>query len=499
MIAKMMNKKAIVIGSGFGGIASALRLNKLGFKVTLVERLDTLGGRARVFQKEGYRHDAGPTVITAPFLFEELYELYGKKLSDHLNFVPLDPWYRFYFHNGKTFDYRPSIEDTNAEIRKFDERDVEGYEKLLKTSKDIFQIGFEKLSDKPFSSFWEMVKQIPSLLKLKSYLTVSQLVNSKLKNEYLRKAFSIHPLLVGGNPFTTTSIYALIHYLERKWGVFFCMGGTGKIVHELEKLMQETGIEIKKNADVEKILVEKDKAVGIKIKNGEVLHADAVICNADPPTVYNEMLDGNYRKNPLIKPEKLTQYSMGLYVLFFGSKKKYPSVAHHTIWMAERYKDLLKDIFENKILTKDFSLYLHRPTATDETFAPSGKDSFYVLCPVPNLQAPIDWDKEGPLLKDKIVKALSETIMPDLDQNIEADFWMTPKDFKNDYRSMHGAGFSIAPIFSQSAWFRYHNKDKKISKLYFSTAGSHPGAGIPGVLCSAKVVEKLIKKDFQLN
>ena len=252
MIEKMMNKKAIVIGSGFGGIASALRLNKLGFKVTLVERLDTLGGRARVFQKEGYRHDAGPTVITAPFLFEELYELYGKKLSDHLNFVPLDPWYRFYFHNGKTFDYRPSLEDTNAEIRKFDERDVEGYEKLLKTSKDIFQIGFEKLSDKPFSSFWEMVKQIPSLLKLKSYLTVSQLVNSKLKNEYLRKAFSIHPLLVGGNPFTTTSIYALIHYLERKWGVFFCMGGTGKIVHELEKLMQETGIEIKKNADVEK-------------------------------------------------------------------------------------------------------------------------------------------------------------------------------------------------------------------------------------------------------
>lgn len=495
----MMNKKAIVIGSGFGGIASALRLNKLGFKVTLLERLDTLGGRARVFQKEGYRHDAGPTVITAPFLFEELYELFDKKLSDHLNFVPLDPWYRFYFHDDKTFDYRPSIEDTNAEIRKFDERDVDGYAKLLKTSKDIFQVGFEKLSDKPFSSFWEMVKQIPALVKLKSYLTVSQLVNSKLKNEYLRKAFSIHPLLVGGNPFTTTSIYALIHYLERKWGVFFCMGGTGKIVHELEKLMQDTGIEIKKNADVEKILVKDNKAVGVKIKNGEKLDADAVICNADPPTVYSEMLDGHYGKNPLIKPEKLTQYSMGLYVLFFGSKKKYPKVAHHTIWMAERYKDLLKDIFENKILTEDFSLYLHRPTATDETFAPSGKDSFYVLCPVPNLQAPIDWDKEGPVLKNKIVKALSETIMPDLDKNIEADFWMTPREFKNDYRSMHGSGFSIAPIFTQSAWFRYHNKDKKISNLYFSAAGAHPGAGIPGVLCSAKVVEKLVKKDFQLN
>jgi len=481
------NKKALIIGSGFGGIASALRLKKIGFEVTLVERLDMLGGRARVFQKGGYRHDAGPTVITAPFLFEELFELYNKDLKDHLNFVPLDPWYRFYFHNGKTFDYRPSIDDTNKEIEKFDARDVQGYRDLLETSKDIFKIGFEKLSDQPFSSFWEMAKQVPSLVKLKSYLTVGQLVNSKLKNEFLRKAFSIHPLLVGGNPFTTTSIYALIHYLERKWGVFFCMGGTGKIVQELEKLMTDNGITIKKNTDISKILVKNNRATGV------------ITCNADPPTVYKEMLDPQFSKKALIKPEKFTKYSMGLYVLFFGSKKQYPSVAHHTIWMAERYKELLDDIFDKRILTKDFSLYLHRPTATDDTFAPTGKDSFYVLCPVPNLKADIDWEKEGPRLRDKIVNALSETIMPDLEKNIEEDFWMTPQDFKNDYRSMHGAGFSIAPIFSQSAWFRYHNKDKKISNLYFSTAGAHPGAGIPGVLCSAKVVEKLIKKDFNIT
>ena len=492
----MMNKKAVVIGSGFGGISAALRLNKIGFEVTLIERLDMLGGRARVFQKGGYRHDAGPTVITAPFLFEELFELYNEDLKDHLNFVPLDPWYRFYFHNGKTFDYRPSIEDTNEEIKKYEPDDVKGYENLLKTSKDIFKIGFEKLSDKPFGSFWEMAKQVPSLIKLKSYLTVSQLVNSKLKNEFLRKAFSIHPLLVGGNPFTTTSIYALIHYLERKWGVFFCMGGTGKIVRELEKLMIKNNITIKKNTDIDKIIIQNNKATGVKTTTGEIINADAVICNADPPTVYKEMLDTKYSKNALLKPEKLTQYSMGLFVLFFGSKKKYPKVAHHTIWMADRYQELLKDIFEKKVLTEDFSLYLHRPTATDETFAPTGKDSFYVLCPVPNLQADINWEKEGPKLRDRIVKALSETIMPDLDKNIEEDFWMTPKEFKNDYRSMHGAGFSIAPIFSQSAWFRYHNKDKNISNLYFSTAGSHPGAGIPGVLCSAKIVEKLVKKDF---
>ena len=493
------NKKALIIGSGFGGIASALRLKKIGFEVTLVERLDMLGGRARVFQKGGYRHDAGPTVITAPFLFEELFELYNKNLKDHLNFVPLDPWYRFYFHNGKTFDYRPSIDDTNKEIEKFDARDVQGYRDLLETSKDIFKIGFEKLSDQPFSSFWEMAKQAPSLVKLKSYLTVGQLVNSKLKNEFLRKAFSIHPLLVGGNPFTTTSIYALIHYLERKWGVFFCMGGTGKIVQELERLMIENDITVKKNTDITKIKVKSNRATGVITSTGDEIDADVVICNADPPTVYKEMLDPQFSKKALIKPEKFTQYSMGLYVLFFGSKKQYPSVAHHTIWMAERYKELLNDIFDKRILTKDFSLYLHRPTATDETFAPTGKDSFYVLCPVPNLKADIDWEKEGPKLRDKIVNALSETIMPDLEKNIEEDFWMTPQDFKNDYRSMHGAGFSIAPIFSQSAWFRYHNKDKNISNLYFSTAGSHPGAGIPGVLCSAKVVEKLIKKDFNIT
>jgi len=488
--------KAIVIGSGFGGIASALRLNKLGFKVTLVERLDTLGGRARVFQKEGYRHDAGPTVITAPFLFEELYELFDKKLSDYLNFVPLDPWYRFYFHDGKTFDYRPSIEDTNDEIRKFDKSDVEGYENLLKTSKDIFQIGFEKLSDKPFSSFWEMVKQIPSLLKLKSYLTVSQLVNSKLKNEYLRKAFSIHPLLVGGNPFTTTSIYALIHYLERKWGVFFCMGGTGKIVSELKKLMIDCDIKIKTNTEAKEFIVENNRITKILTNNEEISNIDLVVCNADPPMVYSKLLKKQNLRRPVLK-EKNLLYSMGLFVLFFGTKKQYHKVAHHTIWMTERFKSLLHDIFKNKILSEDFSLYIHRPTATDKSFAPEGCDSFYVLCPVPNLQGKIDWDVESENLKNKIVKELSQTIMPDLENNITDVFWMNPKDFKNDYNSMHGAGFSIAPIFTQSAWFRYHNKDKKIKNLYFSAAGSHPGAGIPGVLSSAKVVENIIKSELK--
>ena len=493
-----MNKHIAVIGSGFGGIASALRMKKLGFEVTLIERLGSLGGRARVFERKGYKHDAGPTVITAPFLFNELFDLFGKKTEDHLEFKSLDPWYRFYFHNGQEFDYRPSVEDTIKEIERFSKEDAEGYKRLLEHSERIFNIGFLKLSDKPFSSFWEMVKQIPSLFKLQSYLTVSGLVNKYLKNPFMRKAFSIHPLLVGGDPHTTTSIYALIHYLERKWGVYFCMGGTGKIIQELEKLAIEQGIKILKNTDVSEIILENNLVTGLRLNDHEVLNFNAVICNADPPTVYAEMIKGKTLKRTF-KPEPLIQYSMGLFVLFFGTKKQYPSVAHHTIWMSERFKELLSDIFQKKTLSEDFSLYLHRPTATDPSFAPEGCDSFYVLCPVPNLLGNINWEVEGPKLKDKIISELSQTIMPNLENVVEEVFWMDPNDFKKDYRSMHGAGFSIAPIFSQSAWFRYHNKDPQIKNLYFAAAGSHPGAGIPGVLCSAKIVEKVIKKDFKLN
>ena len=493
-----MNKKAIVIGSGFGGIAISLRLRKLGFDTTIIEKLNDIGGRARVFNVNGFKHDAGPTVITAPFLFDELFDLFDKNRKDFLDFVPLEPWYRYYFHDGKTFDYCSTIEKTNEQINKYDERDIDGYKKLLNQSKKIFDVGFTKLADKPFTSLFKMLGVVPSLIILKSYFTVSQLVNSYLKNKYLRKAFSIHPLLVGGDPHTTTSIYALIHYLERKWGVFFCMGGTGKIVLELKKLIIECGIKIKTNTDVKELIVKDNKITKIITNNEELNDFDLVVCNADPPTVYTELLKKTKLKRPFMGEKNLT-YSMGLFVLFFGTKKQYNEIAHHTIWLTERYKSLLNDIFKNKILSDDFSLYIHRPTATDKSFAPDGCDSFYVLCPVPNLQGNINWDKESVNLKDKIVKSLSITIMPDLENTITDIFWMNPKDFKNDYRSMDGSGFSIAPIFSQSAWFRYHNKDKKIKNLYFSAAGSHPGAGIPGVLSSAKVVESIIKKDFNLK
>jgi phytoene desaturase len=489
----------LVIGAGFGGIAAALRMRAKGFEVTLVDRLSAIGGRAQVFERGGFKHDAGPTVITAPFLFDELFELFGEKREDHVDFRPLDPWYRFYFHGGQQFDYRPSVEDTNDEIRKFSKNDVKGYAALLKTSKAIFDIGFEKLADKPFTKLWTMLAQIPSLLRLKSYHSVAGIVNSHIKHPLLRQAFSIHPLLVGGNPFTTTSIYSLIHYLERRWGVFFCMGGTGHLVAALHDLLIRVGVKIELNVDIAEITMQGGRATGAVAEDGRRFTADRVICNGDPPTVYSQMLPTEKHRKKRLFPDRLTHYSMGLYVLFFGTRRQYPDIAHHTIWMGPRYKELLADIFDKKILTDDFSLYVHRPTATDESFAPQGCDSFYVLCPVPNLRGDIDWDVKGPELRDRIIAALSATIMPDLETVISDDFWMTPEDFKKDYRSMHGAGFSIAPIFVQSAWFRYHNRDPHIPNLYFAAAGAHPGAGMPGVLCSAKVVETLVDDDVRLN
>ncbi|MDC1382910.1 phytoene desaturase family protein [Candidatus Puniceispirillum sp.] len=487
--------RVVVIGAGFGGIAAALRMRARGYDVTLLDRLAKIGGRAQVFKRGGFKHDAGPTVITAPFLFDELFSLFGEKREDYVEFRSLDPWYRFYFHTGEQFDYRPSVEDTNAEIRRFSADDVAGYARLLRTSKAIFEIGFEKLADKPFSKFTAMLAQIPSLLKLQSYLSVAGIVNRYIKHPLLRQAFSIHPLLVGGNPFSTTSIYALIHYLERRWGVFFAMGGTGHLVAELDALLRRSGVNIILKTDIASIDIKNDQAVGVTTTDGTYFPADRVICNGDPPTVYKQMMPAAHATRKRLMPESLTQYSMGLYVLFFGTKKTYDDIAHHTIWMGPRYKELLADIFNRKILADDFSLYLHRPTATDKSFAPDGCDSFYVLCPVPNLRADIDWTETGPLLQQRIIDALSDTILPNLNEVIVDPFYMTPEDFKKDYRSMHGAGFSIAPIFLQSAWFRFHNRDPHISNLYFAAAGAHPGAGIPGVLCSAKVVENLIIED----
>ncbi len=488
---------ALVIGGGFGGIAAALRARAKGHDVTLVDRCERLGGRAQVFEREGFRHDAGPTVLTAPFLFEELFELFDRKLSDYVEIVPLDTWYRFEFRDGTRFNYGGTLEDTLREIEAIEPADVAGYQRLLEDSRRIFDVGFTQLSDVPFHKFSFMLKQVPHLVRLGAWRTVWQMVCRRLKSDHLRQAFSIQPLLVGGNPFDTTSIYGLIHFLERAHGVHFAMGGTGALVDGLERLMQEVGIEVRLNTTVEKLETHNGRVTAARLSDQSRLKLDLAISNADPAYLYNELLDQSDCKSAARVKARHSKKSMGLFVLFFGARKKYDDVEHHTIWMGPRYRSLLNDIFNRKVLADDFSIYLHRPTATDPSFAPEGCDSFYALVPVPNLQAGIDWEIEGPSLSERIVKALNDTILPGLDESICAQFHMTPEDFKERYLSPEGAGFSIAPIFRQSAWFRFHNKAEGPENLYLVGAGTHPGAGLPGVLCSAKVIDRLLPQGEQ--
>jgi len=483
--------KSIVIGGGFGGMAASLRLRARGHSVALIDRCDHLGGRAQVFVRDGFRHDAGPTVITAPFLFDELFALFGKRREDYIEFIPLKVWYQFYFPDGTIFNYGGTLEDTLREIERINPRDVQGYKDLLEQSRKIFEVGFAKLADQPFHSFWTLLAQVPSLIRLGCYRTVWQFVSRHLQHDHLRRAFSIQPLLVGGNPFETTCIYSLIHFLERKWGVFFAKGGTGAIVNGLEKLMREEGIEILTGRTVERIEVRERRATGVCLDNGTVIKADTLVSNADPLHLYRKLLPPAACSRLFQIKQKRMNASMGLFVLFFGTARTYPKVEHHTIWFGERYQELIHEIFHGSRLPKDFSLYLHRPTATDPSFAPTGCDSFYVLAPVPNLKAQIDWEQEGPKLRDRIVEALDQTILPGLHSSIRSDFFMTPEDFKHNYLSHLGSGFSVAPVFSQSAWFRFHNRSEVLDNLYLVGAGTHPGAGVPGVLCSAKVLDRI--------
>jgi phytoene desaturase len=487
-----MTKKAIIIGGGFAGMASALRLKAKGYAVQLIDQCPQLGGRAQVYYKDGFVFDAGPTVLTAPFLFTELFALFQKDIQDYVKIVPLPIWYRFVFNDGRHFDYGGTLEETLAEIEKFSPADRDNYLKLLKHSQAIFEIGFEKLGTQPFHSFWTMLKILPHLLALQGYRTVWQMVSSHLKDDALRQAFSIQPLLVGGNPFTTTSIYALIHYLERKWGVHFAMGGTGALVKALEKLMVEEGVTLTLNTAVKALYLEKRVCRGVILANDQVLKADVVVANADAAYLYQQMIPKQKQALSARIKTKFSQFSMGLFVLYFGTTVQYPTVQHHTIVLGKRYQGLLDDIFHKKILATDFSLYLHRPTATDSSLAPMGCDSFYVLVPVPNLQAQIDWATTAEKFKEAIIARLEQTVLPKLSQTITADFYKTPQDFYNDYSSLHGAGFSIAPLLRQSAWFRYHNQAEGVENLYLCGAGTHPGAGLPGVITSAKLLDALI-------
>jgi len=484
---------SIVIGSGFGGIAAALRLKAKGHKVTLIEKHPDLGGRARVFRKNGFIFDGGPTVITAPYLINELFELFKKNPKDYIKLSPLKVWYQFVFEDKSKFNYSGNENEMKAQIKELNKEDVKGYEKLVNFTKKIFDKGFTELADIPFDKPFVMMQQLPSLLKLKSYKSVYSLVSSYIKNEKLRRMLSMHPLLVGGNPFTTTSIYGLILYLEKKWGIHYSMGGTGNIIKGFEKLMNEVGIKVIKGNEVTKILSKNNKITSIQLDNHDYIDADNVICNADPPAVYEKLLDEKNNNSLLFKwKKKRMEYSMGLFVYYFGTKKIYDNVEHHTIKFGSKYKEHLDDIFDKKKLNNDISYYLHRPSATDKSMAPEGNDCFYVLVPVPNNQSGIDWSIEGDKMKKLIIDKMENDLMPNLRNNIVEDFYLTPDYFEKDLNTKFGSGFSIQPKFTQSAYFRFHNKSEIYDGLYFVGAGTHPGAGVPGVLSSAKVLDKIL-------
>jgi phytoene desaturase len=488
----MTTKPAVVIGSGFGGLAAAVRLRAKGYPVVVLEANGQPGGRASVFRRGGYSFDAGPTVITAPYLFDELFTALGRDPKDYYELMPVDPFYRILYHDGSQFDYVGDEARILDQIEKMSPRDVDGYRRLATHCKRIFDIGYLQLADRPFDTVYDMIRVIPDMMKLQNHRTVYSMVSRFIHDERLRQAFSFQPLLVGGNPFQTTSIYMLIHWLEREWGVWFPKGGTTSLVSALVRVLNETGVEVRLNAPVAEIEVVNGAATGVRLESGERIDASMVVSNADPSMTYSKMIPASARSRYTDRAIQRKKQSMSLVVGYFGTTKPYPDIAHHTIVLGPRYEGLLDDIFNRKVLADDFSLYLHAPTRSDPTLAPAGHEAFYVLSPVPNQRSGLNWAEIGQRYYDGILDHLEKRMLPGLKAHMDVNFHVDPRYFETQLRSYDGAAFGPEPILTQSAWFRYHNRSEDVRGLYFVGAGTHPGAGVPGVLCSAKVLDRVV-------
>jgi phytoene desaturase len=482
---------AVVVGAGLGGLAAAVRLRAMGWRVVVLEALDQPGGRARVFLRDGFTFDAGPTVITAPHLIAELFELSGRDPRDYFTLVPVDPFYRILFDDGSSFDYVGDEERLLAQIARLSPRDVDGYRRLARASERIFDTGFTGLADRPFDRLSDMLRVLPAMLRLESWRSVHGLVARHIRDPRLRQAFSFEPLLVGGNPFRTSSIYLLIHWLERKWGVHFALGGTASVVSALVRLLGELEVDVRLNMPVEEIEVTDGRAVAVRTAAGERIPCALVVANADPSRVYTDLIAPRWRRRHTDRAVARVRQSMSLFVAYFGARRTYPDLAHHTILLGPRYEGLLDDVFRRRVLADDFSLYLHAPTRTDPSLAPAGCETFYALSPVPNMRAGIDWEREAEPYAARIMESLERRLLPGLRDSIVTSFHMTPPDFERTLRSADGAAFGPEPLLTQSAWFRYHNRSPDVAGLYFVGAGTHPGGGIPGVLSSAKVLERV--------
>ncbi len=482
----------MVIGSGFGGLAAAIRLGARGYRVTVLERLGAPGGRASVHRQDGFTFDAGPTIVTAPFLLEELWQLCGRTLADDVDLRPVSPFYRIRFADGATFDYTGDPAAMRAEIARFSPSDVAGYERFMRASEAIYRVGFEQLGHVPFSKWTDMARIVPAMVRLGSYRSVHAMVARHVGDPRLRVVLSFHPLLVGGNPFAASSIYSLIAFLERRWGVHFAMGGTGRLVQGMAGLIAGQGGAIRCNATVAAITTSGRTATGVRLEGGETIAADVVVSNACSAHTYRSLVPAESRRRWTDRRIERGRYSMSLFVWYFGTRRQYPDVVHHTILLGPRYRELLADIFRRKVLANDFSLYLHRPTATDPSLAPPGCDAFYVLSPVPHLGSGTDWPAVAERYRQGLARALGDTVLPGLEQQVVTSRIMTPLDFQDQLLSFRGAAFGLEPVLSQSAWFRPHNRSEELDRLFLVGAGTHPGAGLPGVLSSARVLDSVV-------
>jgi phytoene desaturase len=490
--------RAAVIGSGFGGLSVAIRLQAAGVATTLYEARDLPGGRAYVYRDQGYTFDAGPTVITAPDCLRELFELAGRRLEDYCELLPVEPFYRLSWADGSAFDYSGDHQAMRAQIEARDPRDAEGYDRFVAYTKGVYETGYEKLAAEPFLRFSDMVRVAPDLMRMRADRSVYDTVARFVRDERTRQALSFHSLLVGGNPFDTSAIYTLIHYLERKGGVYFPRGGTGALVQALVKLFGELGGELRLSSPVTRVrLTEQHGRTLHEVESlGEREEYDLVVSNADLHHTYEKLFAGVPGAERTQKKLERSRWSMSLFVMYFGTDRPYGDLAHHTILFGPRYRELLSDIFEGTSLPDDFSLYLHAPHVTDPSMAPPGCGSFYVLSPVPHLgNASVDWNDVAQAYGDRLLGAL-DRLMPGVAQSIVTRRHFTPADFSEQLGAYHGAAFSLAPRLTQSAWFRPHNRDPRIPGLFIVGAGTHPGAGLPGVVNSAKATARVILEEF---
>jgi phytoene desaturase len=490
-----MSKRAAIIGSGFGGLALAIRLQSAGISTTILEARDKPGGRAYFWEKEGHVFDAGPTVITDPDCLKDLWNLSGADMAADVELMPVTPFYRLSWPDGTVFDYTNDDAKLNAQIHALEPGDVAGYRRFLKYSAGVFVEGYEKLGAVPFLDFKSMLTAAPALARYQAWRSVYSIVSSFVNNEKLREALSFHTLLVGGNPMTTSAIYALIHKLERDGGVWFAKGGTNALVRGMVTHFERLGGTIRLDDPVEAIRQAPQGQLEVATAKGWSGRFDAVASNGDVVRTY-DMLEGSRGKKAAAALRR-KRFSPSLFVVHFGTEGDWPDVPHHSILFGPRYKGLLNDIYKGSGLADDPSIYLHHPTITDPDMAPPGCSTLYALAPVPHLgRSKFDWEKEGPAYAERILEIVEGRVMPGLRGRIRTQFHYTPQDFNTDLRSHLGSAFSLEPLLTQSAYFRVHNRDDKIPNLYFTGAGTHPGAGIPGVVGSAKATAGLMIEDL---